>query len=104
MNANDPKMEQAQALLLQAITLVGEDGVGTLMSKRGNANIQEALVIMRSSSWWAACIKDAIQQPRTTEASLIAKLIDKAIATPLARKPEEDEGFKLIIEHVTVEH
>lgn len=93
------KIEQAKLLIGQAIALVGEGGIAELLRTKANANIQDALIALRSTEWWTKTIQHAIHAPRTTEVTLLMKLIDKAVATPVARKGDEDDGFQLKIVH-----
>ena len=96
-------IQQAQRLIDQALALVGEDVFAELVESVSQERLRTAVGRLMSTSWWEGILQDAVNTPGGRfNTTLICKLLDKAVPTQQATKQGAEEGFKLLIETVTL--
>ena len=91
--------DQANKYLDEILEKMSEKSLANLITQRGSARLNDAVLLLRSTAEWKDIIEAAITTKKY-DTTIVAKLIDKAIPTPQSVKSDPDEGFILEIEHI----
>ena len=91
--------DQANKYLDEILEKMSEKSLANLITQRGSARLNDAVLLLRSTMEWKDIIEAAITTKKY-DTTIVAKLIDKAIPTPQSIKSDPEEGFILEIEHI----
>lgn len=92
-------LQRAQALVEEALALVGENGLRKVVTNIARQQLTGAMLLVHQDSWWVAQFMEMFNNPSSVNFPALIKLLDKLIPNPAADRIEKVEAETFIVQY-----